>query len=205
MTLPKVLYLLPLLLPPQQSTHNHLFATAIPPRKDWSKLDLDTLQEEWKAGDNAEELATPDDELYQLLEQKRKSSYERIESLIHDVSGDARNAKRLEHAALDARHAGKAVVIFATLLEDGAPEDEDGWDWDSMASVCDEWSHRLSYALVEINCYPIEPTESDAHASILITTARGWNGDDIYKFLVEHPHPKSIVSEVKWNEKTTKL
>lgn len=87
-------------------------------------------------------------------------------------------------------------MIFATLRED---REDGGWDWDSMAN------HRLSYALVEISCYPIKSTKIDDNASIRITTARGWNGEDIYNCLVEHTHPTSIVSEVRWNDRITEL
>ena len=115
------------------------FATAAPPRNDWSKLDLATLEEDWREGDEAEELATPDDELYNLLDRKRKHASDRMEYFMSD-SGAQNNDKALEQAALDAQHAVKAVMIFATLREDGAPKNSNGWDWESMAEVCDEWS-----------------------------------------------------------------
>ena len=57
------------------------FATAAPPRNDWSKMDLATLEEDWREGDEAEELATPDDELYDLLDRKRKHASDRMEYL----------------------------------------------------------------------------------------------------------------------------
>ena len=58
---------------------------------------------------------------------------------------------------------------------------------------------------IKISYYPIEPTESDPNASILITTARGWNGEDIYRFSMDHSHQKSVVSDLKWNYRKTKL
>jgi hypothetical protein len=71
----------------------------------------------------------------------------------------------------------------------------------------------LGHALVDISCYPIEPTSSNDNdndpdvvsSSILITSARSWDGEDIHRFLVNHPHPKRIVSKVIWNDRTTTL
>ena len=145
---------------PLQRRNTHRFVAAAIPREDWSKLDLAALEEQWKTGDSDEDLATPDDELYRILEKKRNDAFDRMQSIMKpdwhekaDGSGGSddgkRRAKELERAALDAQHAGKAAMVFATLRRDKAPKerkernhDSDGsnWDWDSMAKVCDEWS-----------------------------------------------------------------
>lgn len=184
----KLAFLLLLMCP----TRRRSLAEASPPRNDWSSLDLDALDEEWEAGDDAEESADPGDTL----------------------------------------QPGNAVMMFATLRD----KDEGvGWDWDSMAKVCGDWSVRalplrvfftrviilpylilclhvpsfqcpilchaqdkLAHALVEITCYPIEPTGADGNASILVTTDKRRDGEGVYRFLTEHPNPRSIVSEVEW-------
>jgi hypothetical protein len=219
---------------PSQQT---LFVSSSPPRSDWSTLDLDDLEEAWMRDDNVEDLITPDEHLYDLLEQERQSAFDKMQSLMHDKTSGKRNDKALERAASDAQRAGKSVMIFASLRHDSAPKDSDGWDWDSMAAVCNEWSvsdtlqnelaclfqfthiiisicaslspqkNWLFNALVDISCYPIEPKGSDDAdaSSILITSARSWDGEGIFRFLLEHHHPKRIVSEVKWNDRVTKL
>lgn len=103
-------------------------------------LDLAELEEEWKIGDDAEDLRTPDDHLFHLLERERQLAFDKMQTLMGDKtsSGGKRNKKALERAALDVQHAGKAVMIFAQLRNDSAPKD--GWTFDSMAAVCDEWS-----------------------------------------------------------------
>jgi len=218
----------------QQTT---LFVSSYPRRSDWSTLDLDDLEEAWMKGDDAQDLLTPDEHLYRLLEQERQSAFDKMQSLMQDKTSGKRHDKALKRAAVDAQHAGKSVMIFASLRHDRAPKDIDGWDWDSMAAVCNEWSvsdtfqnelaclfqfthivisncaslspqkNWLFNSLVDISCYPIEPKGSDDAdtSSILITSARSWDGEDIFRFLVEHHHPKRIVSEVKWNDRVTKL
>lgn len=208
LTLTKVLLVVSLLrlaLRHSKSSQQTLFVSSSPPRSDWSTLDLAEIEASWMRDDN-------------------------------ETSGK-RNDKALERAASDAQRAGKSVMMFASLRNDRAPKHGDGWDWDSMAAVCNEWSvsdtfqnelaclfqfthivisncaslspqkNWLFNALVDISCYPIEPKGSDDAdaSSILITSARSWDGEDIFRFLVEHHHPKRIVSEVKWNDRVTKL
>lgn len=133
-----------LLASPFSKTISYPLVEASPPRKDWSTLDLNALEEEWKTGDNAEDLITPDEHLYDLMERERKSAFERMQTLMRKTKGDTFHEETaLKQAASDAQHAGKAVMIFATLKNRnvGAPtKDCDGWDWNAMASICDEWS-----------------------------------------------------------------
>ncbi len=118
-----------------------LFVSPSTPRKDWSTLDLAKLEEEWRIGDHPEDSLTPDDHLFHSLERERQSAYDKMQSLMrHETKSSMRNDKALERAALDAQNAGKSVMIFATLRNDRAPKDGDGWIWDSMATVCEEWS-----------------------------------------------------------------
>lgn len=116
------------------------FVSSSLPRNDWSMLDLAELEEEWKIGDDAEDWRTPDDHLFHLLERERQLAFNKMQTLMGDKtgSGGKRNEKALERAALDVQHAGKAVMIFAQLRNDSAPKD--GWSFDSMAAVCDDWS-----------------------------------------------------------------
>ncbi|KAL3772194.1 hypothetical protein ACHAWU_000542 [Discostella pseudostelligera] len=210
LTLTKVLLVVSLLrlaLRHSKSSQQTLFVSSSPRRSDWSTLDLDDLEEAWMKGDDAQDLLTPDEHLYDLLEQERKLAFDKMQSLMQDKTSGKRHDKALKRAALDAQHAGKSVMMFASLRNDRSPKHGHGWDWDSMVAVCDEWSNWLSNALVDISCYPIEPKGSDDAdaSSILITSARSWDGEDIFRFLVEHHHPKRLVSEVKWNDRVTKL
>lgn len=215
-------------------TFKTFLASASPPRTSWANLDLASLEKEWEQGDSHEDLQTPDDELYAISERERQKAMEKITNLMKtsEKSGGDSNkatAKEFEKAALEAQHAGKGVMIFATLRNDVEPaalstgtssdsfpasSKSDGsrdkaattkWDWNSISNLCQQWSTSLINALVDMTCYPIEPTASDANASILITSARSWHGDDIYKFLVEHEDPRSVLEEVKWNDRVTKL
>lgn len=114
-----------------------------PPRNDWSTLDLTELEEEWKSDEDVDDLKSRDDHLYDLLERERKSAMNKLQTLLHDEGGGGgmqKNDKALKRAALDAQHAGKSVMIFATLRNDRVPDDGDGWAWNSMAAVCDKWS-----------------------------------------------------------------
>ena len=118
-------------------------ALSSPPRNDWSTLDLTELEEEWKSDEDVDDLKSPDDHLYDLLERERKAALNKMQTLLHDeVSGGGmqKNDKALKRAALDAQRAGKSVMIFATLRNDRVPDEGDGWTWDSMATVCDKWS-----------------------------------------------------------------
>ena len=99
-----------LLQPLQLLNSNKVLVLAAPVRKNWSELDLDALEEEWKASDEEEEPA-----------------HNREESL-------------LEQAAY------AAPVIFATLREDSG---SDGWNFDSMVTVCQEWS--VSFVIVVVH------------------------------------------------------
>jgi hypothetical protein len=118
-----------------------LFVTPSLPREDWSTLDLAELEEEWRIGDHPEDLLSPDDHLFYSLERERQSAYDKMQTLMrHETQSSMRNNKALERAALDAQNAGKSVMMFATLRNDRAPNDGDGWIWDSMATVCEEWS-----------------------------------------------------------------
>lgn len=217
-------------------TFNTFLASASPPRTSWSWSDLDlvSLEKEWEQGDSHEDLQTPDDELYAISERERQIAMEKITSLMENSEKSGSHSKKatskeFEKAAVEAQHAGKGVMIFATLRNDVEPaalstgtssdsfptySESDGsrdktaqtkWDWNSMSTLCQQWSTRLMNALVDMTCYPIEPTASDANASILITSARSWHGDDIYKFLVEHEDPRSVLEEVKWDDRVTKL
>eukprot|EP00593_Proboscia_inermis_P013726 CAMPEP_0171327184 /NCGR_PEP_ID=MMETSP0816-20121228/117919_1 /TAXON_ID=420281 /ORGANISM="Proboscia inermis, Strain CCAP1064/1" /LENGTH=66 /DNA_ID=CAMNT_0011826833 /DNA_START=533 /DNA_END=733 /DNA_ORIENTATION=- len=48
-------------------------------RQNWSGLDLAALEEEWKAGDNKKDVeVTPDKELYQESERRRKVIFAKV-------------------------------------------------------------------------------------------------------------------------------
>eukprot|EP00957_Ditylum_brightwellii_P132383 10094908-Ditylum_brightwellii.AAC.1 len=118
-------------------------ASAKAHRKDWSKLNLDKLEEEWKTGDDEEELSTPGEELYQLTEKMREETSAKLERMMNDPNADL-TGPVFERAVMDAQASGKPAMIFTKLDVDKAHytdgnKSSDGLDWDALASICDEW------------------------------------------------------------------
>ena len=134
--------------------------TAAPPRKDWSNLDLEALEEEWKVGDEYEELVTTDELLYQESERKRMAAMEKLEKIMYPDNNKKHNNGRIpetdefESLAHEVQVAGKPAMIFSKLTMDKVPntthkkkkkkkkeegESKQNWDWDSLAALCQEW------------------------------------------------------------------
>ena len=139
-----------------------MLCTAAPPRKDWSNLDLDKLEEEWKVGDEYEELITSDELLYQESERKRMIAIEKLEQIMysdnHKNNGRIPETDEFESLAQEVQVAGKPAMIFSKLTMDEVPnipklmkkkkktttttKEESKqfiWDWDSIAALCQEW------------------------------------------------------------------
>ena len=102
------------------------FVESRPHRKDWSSLNFELLEEEWKKGDDPQELATLDDELYEAYEKHQKR-----------MKHELRSNKKIDplHMA-EIENAGKPAMIFATLSKDTKQK----WDWDELSDICIGWA-----------------------------------------------------------------
>ena len=111
--------------------------------REWAKLNLDELGAEWEEGDNEDELATPDEEFYLLSEKQKEKAMDRLNKV---MNGDKiANSKEFEKLAEEADNAGKPAMIFAKVQEGRRPpqigdgKGRENWNWDSLASLCEEW------------------------------------------------------------------
>lgn len=192
-------------------------AAAIP-RKDWSKLDLEALEEEWKVGDDYEELVTADELLYQESERQRNVAMQKLQDIMDDPTKTKNNqqmpqSKDFETLAQGVQHAGKPAMIFSKLSMDEAPSAKSSkhtkspdwpmiesekqidaakksWDWNSLAKICGKWELFIP---PKIACYPIEPD------TIMISIVKGWQGIEAWNYL----NTVSLIEELKWNDKIT--
>jgi len=114
-------------------------------RKDWSKLNLEQLDEEWKNGDEPEELKSSSDELYELYETQKKKmlqSYNKSD----DVLGPDEMAQ--------IENAGKPAMIFTTMEKNVKnildKEKKKTWVFDELAQICEEWEVSIWKEIVNI-------------------------------------------------------
>ena len=107
-------------------------------REDWSSLNIDILEEEWKKGDDIEELKTPDDELFEAYEYHRKRAISRLQnekSGVDKLDNDEMN---------EIQNAHRPALIFVTMKQDAKQSNR---SWNSLASVCETWGVRYTLTL----------------------------------------------------------
>jgi len=171
--------------------------------RDWSKINLDEVEEEWKVGDEEEELVTPDEELYRLLERRREEAAARLSEVMAEGTpgggGKIEDTDQFERLAEEVQHADKPGMIFAKVRETVPPSNAKSigtkkvsdWDWDSLAHLCEEWRNQLEFKMIDITCYPME-----SELSILVTVQKGWDSRAVFEYLARRG---DILSEVSWN------
>eukprot|EP00592_Proboscia_alata_P011876 CAMPEP_0194390304 /NCGR_PEP_ID=MMETSP0174-20130528/109209_1 /TAXON_ID=216777 /ORGANISM="Proboscia alata, Strain PI-D3" /LENGTH=147 /DNA_ID=CAMNT_0039183493 /DNA_START=80 /DNA_END=519 /DNA_ORIENTATION=- len=146
-------------------------------RQNWSDLDLAALEEEWKSGDNKEDFeVTPDEELYQEFERRRKMAFAKVNAATNKANNIPKS--HLNRLLIKAQTAGKPEIIMTKLKLDLSPEGK-GWKWEALSEFCDDWSYRLDlFTGIKINCYPIVPGD------IMVAIQRGWYAEEVNNFLV---------------------
>lgn len=177
-------------------------------------IDLAEIEEQWNDEDDEDSISI-DDEIY-LESQRRK------EKALAKMYGTHRNSRdhmnpnshsssmyedeidiNWSNAMQKVDNIDKPSMIFAKInlgawiqlqlqrsKEWEFIGDESGLD--DLAYICEEYQQDLSWVLVEsASCYPIDPD------SLLFTTRRGWEGEDVWKYLSQ----KEEVEELKWNGK----
>mmetsp|Transcript_59660 Transcript_59660/g.69723 ORF Transcript_59660/g.69723 Transcript_59660/m.69723 type:complete len:150 (-) Transcript_59660:285-734(-) len=107
-------------------------------RQNWSDLDLAALEEEWKSGDNKEDFeVTPDEELYQEFERRRKMAFAKVNAATNKANNIPKS--HLNRLLIKAQTAGKPEIIMTKLKLDLSPEGK-GWKWEALSEFCDDWS-----------------------------------------------------------------
>ena len=78
-------------------------------RQNWSDLDLAALEEEWKSGDNKEDFeVTPDEELYQEFERRRKMAFAKVNAATNKANKIPKS--HLNRLLIKAQTAGKPEI-----------------------------------------------------------------------------------------------
>jgi hypothetical protein len=154
--------------------------------KDWSKIDFDAVENEWKEGDEADELKSEHEFYEEALARRRANAPSGpggidLEAL-QGMSPEAVQAKLAHQQS----NAGSAM-IFITLITNQA----DGTPWDEAAENKEAGliSALMKTGGINLSAYRIDPRR------LLVTTTYGWYGQDVIDFLLT----RETVMKVTWD------
>ena len=148
--------------------------------KDWSKIDLDKVDEEWKSDDSEDELITEDELLHRQMEERRNNPPPLDWDAIERGEG---NVDQLKHT----QSAAGPAMMFIDLKPPGGGTDV--WTQDDVTTLATQWKDLLISGGQRGEFYPIGDNQ------LLVSTQKGWEASAIRDFLLEQPQ----VVKVRWD------
>lgn len=150
--------------------------------KDWSNLDLEKINEEWRDGDDPEDLLT-ERQLYEREVERRKAEFGNIDEETLQTMDPEALQEKFKHQ----QSATGMAMIFVTLAE----FQENGKEWNQQAEddLAGKFTALLQTGGLSVVCYRIDPRR------LLITSQTGWYGEEIKDFLLSQP----TVMKIGWD------
>jgi hypothetical protein len=139
--------------------------------KDWSKIDLEKVEEEWKQGDSEDELITGDELLFREMEKRKEQSI--------DVDGPL-DPEVIRHQQSSS---GPAMMFIELELKAG------GYGETELVDLGGVWKDLLFSGGVDAKFYNIEENR------MLVSLQKGWDAKNVKDFLLEQDQ----VVKVTWD------
>lgn len=142
-------------------------------------IDLTELEEEWMEEDMDEDDIPPDEDLHAEIERRNTEARQKMEDLLN--SGDSHLINNdLVKVAKETEDGSGMPMVFVKFTSDfmvSKGGDPSHLSWDDLAKVCnEEYLPPLSYAVIEPNCYPIEPD------GVMVSTKRPWEKHKVWDY-----------------------
>mmetsp|Transcript_15637 Transcript_15637/g.26064 ORF Transcript_15637/g.26064 Transcript_15637/m.26064 type:complete len:236 (-) Transcript_15637:64-771(-) len=138
--------------------------------KDWNKIDVNAMSEDWEDGDDEDEL----EHEYERIQRIAKEKAARASKVLK--SGNNKKIKKvMESGELDTK-GGMVFLTLTDLQPDGTP-----WDSKTQDKMCGRWSALLRTASLAANVYNMEPGQ------VLLQVDKGWMFNDVMKFIMTQP------------------
>jgi hypothetical protein len=183
------------------------------------RLNLQELEEEWMEEDYDEDDIPVDEDVYSEIETRKNDAEfklremaERMDMLMDEGDGrlisEDKDLVAFAKGKKDLESLSSPPMVFVKLSEEfrngrkkkssksSNSRRSSSSSWDELAAICnDEILERLSHAVINPKCFPIEPD------SIMITAVRPWEGEKIWNYFMDSRRRADIV-EMTWNGRT---
>mmetsp|Transcript_68901 Transcript_68901/g.138529 ORF Transcript_68901/g.138529 Transcript_68901/m.138529 type:complete len:207 (+) Transcript_68901:116-736(+) len=139
--------------------------------KDWSKIDYDKVEEEWKGGDSDDELVTEDELLYREMEHRKEQPI--------DLDGPM-DPEAVQHQQ---SNAGPSMMFLELRQKDG------GYGETELVDLGGVWRDLLFSGGIDVKFYNIEENR------MLASLQKGWDSTEVKNFLLDQKE----VAKVTWD------
>eukprot|EP00500_Bicosoecida_sp_ms1_P008407 CAMPEP_0203820974 /NCGR_PEP_ID=MMETSP0115-20131106/41663_1 /ASSEMBLY_ACC=CAM_ASM_000227 /TAXON_ID=33651 /ORGANISM="Bicosoecid sp, Strain ms1" /LENGTH=207 /DNA_ID=CAMNT_0050729993 /DNA_START=38 /DNA_END=658 /DNA_ORIENTATION=- len=156
--------------------------------RDWSKFresDWEAVDNDWREGDEEEELVTEDE-----LEVRRMEARRAAAPNVSPEQLEVMPTEALEYIKQSEAQAGP-TMMFAALTDVNAATGKP-WTDDERNELAFQWRDLLATNGVTVTCYDIGDNR------VLTTLQHGWRGFELLRFLLDQPD----ATEVEWNQHT---
>ena len=153
-------------------------------RKNWSKVDFNTLEKEWEEGDDKRELAH-DFELNREAHQKNSKK-------INKTKKGAQKSASDDPLGLNRGSGG--TMMFAKLRQRGV-----AWTSKEIGLLAAKWSQLLRSASMDVRVVDISKQGGleDDTGTLLLSIDRAWNTYDMMKFTLNQPETAKVTLNSK--------
>lgn len=150
--------------------------------KDWSKVNFDKLEEDWKDGDESEELETEYDSAKRVEERINKAR----KPLNFDLN-DPESLARISKQGGGGSSGG--TMVFINLL----PEDLSGESWttEKQEQLASKWATMLKHGSIAAHVYNVDDKQ------MLMSTTKAWMMPDMLNFITLQPEVDSYTLDSK--------
>uniref|UniRef100_A0A7S2RHB1 Mesoderm development candidate 2 n=1 Tax=Rhizochromulina marina TaxID=1034831 RepID=A0A7S2RHB1_9STRA len=138
--------------------------------KDWGKVDFDALEEEWKYGDEEDELITDDELLFREMQRRREQGID-IKNL---------DVERVKHQQ---SMAGPTMMFIELRPREG------GYAEEELYNITGIWKDLMYTGGLTVTFFNIE------NDKVLCSMQKGWDGIQVKEFLLT----QSQVAKVTWD------
>ena len=152
--------------------------------KDWSKVDMKSLEKSWEGGDDEEELEL-EYERNRKIASKRKTS----PGQEFDPNNPESVKKYLKNnKAGFSSGDGGPTMIFVELV-DKQPETGEDWTKEKRSYISGKWSTLLKSGSLDAEIFDIGDT------SLLLNIKKGWMALDAVKFVLKQPETLKVTKD----------
>ena len=148
-------------------------------KKNWSKVDFNTLEKEWEEGDDKRELAR-DFELNREAHEKNSKKYKKTKKGGQDSASND---------PLGLNRGSGGTMMFAKLRERDV-----AWTSKEIGRLAAKWSQLLRSASMDVRVVDIGKqggVEVDT-GTLLLSIDRAWNTYDMMKFTLNQPETAKV-------------
>ena len=146
--------------------------------KDWSKVDFDKVEGEWRYGDEEEELITDDEMLFREMEARKEKGI--------DIS-DMMDADTVKHQQ---SMTGPAMMFIELVPKPNGGE----YAEEELYNISGIWKDLLYTGGLNVNFYNIEESK------LLCSMQKGWDGKAVREFLLSRPEVKKVTWDQQESE-----